>query len=132
MENAWILEDEHYLATILHPRLKHFQTGALGDRERAVQLLKTTIQQQVTSSTVSSSHPSHQINGSSSRILHSGNATVHERKNVLARCFDQVSSPLPSYLRECDEYLNSVTATDGNETDSDDSKLLIPSLSLTS
>jgi hypothetical protein len=43
MKGAWVLQDEHYLATVLHPKLKHLHMGAPGDREKAVELLNLAI-----------------------------------------------------------------------------------------
>ncbi|CAF1444889.1 unnamed protein product [Adineta steineri] len=114
IEKSWILEDEHYLATIVHPRLKHFQMAAPGDKEKAILLLKHSVQNRIASQMVSSSNlpcsssQSH-VNSSYSKSL--------EGKSLLARCFDQVSSPAPLYLLECEEYLNSTTTIDENHDD---------------
>ena len=116
LEDSWILEDEHYLATIVHPRLKHFQMAAPGDKERAVRLLKLAIQNRIGSQTVSSSNLSFSFNQSPVNNLPcSRYSKSFERKNLLSQFFDQVSSPAPLYLRECEEYLNSTTTIDENE-----------------
>ncbi|CAF4410835.1 unnamed protein product [Rotaria socialis] len=40
---TWIPQDEHLLATILHPQLKHFDKN-LTDKTRAMQLLQNEIE----------------------------------------------------------------------------------------
>jgi hypothetical protein len=123
MKDAWIPQDEHYLATILHPKLKHFQMGVPGDRDRAIRVLKFAIEKQMNSRALSSSNSSHAANRSSSaNSSSSGNAKTPERKNLLARCFDQASSPASPCERECDDYLNSTVIIDGSEDDADDSE----------
>jgi hypothetical protein len=129
IENSWILEDEHYLATIVHPRLKHFQMAAPSDKERAIRLLKLAIQNRISSQTVSSSTLSYSFNQSPINNLSSGRySTSIEGKNLLARCFDQVLSPTPLYLNECEAYLNSTTTIGENGNDDDDSELFFQSI----
>lgn len=121
IESSWILTDEHYLATIVHPKLKNFQTGPPGDKEKAIHLLKVALQNQATSQSSSSSSLSQSFNQSpASNSICKKDYKSSGKQNILTRCFDQVSNPAPLYLRECDEYLNSTIIT---ENDDDDSKL---------
>lgn len=115
IEQSWILEDEHYLATIVHPRLKHFQMAAPGDKEKAIRLLKHSVQNRIASQTVSSSNLPCSF-GNQPHVNKSYSKSI-EGKSLLARCFDQVLSPAPLYLLECEEYLNSTTTIDENYDD---------------
>lgn len=125
IEKSWILEDEHYLATILHPKLKHFQMAAPGDKEKAIQLLKLALEKQI-SSRIIHSNSSHLVNQSPpANLSYSDYSKTSERGTLLTRCFDQTPSPAPSHVRECDDYLNSTTRIDDNENDDDDSELLL-------
>ena len=105
MENSWVLDDEHYLATIVHPKLKHFQMAAPGDKEKAIRLLKSSIQNEIacqmtTSSSVPYSINQYPMNNLSCR----SHSKSLEGRGLLARLFDQVSDPVPLYLHECEEY----------------------------
>ncbi|CAF3325670.1 unnamed protein product [Rotaria sp. Silwood2] len=58
---TWILQDEHLLATILHPQIKHFDKNP-SDKSRAMQLLQNEIEKctktnQSSSSNLSSCAP---------------------------------------------------------------------------
>ena len=103
--------------------------AAPGDKERAIRLLKLAVQNRIAPQTVSSSNLSYSFNQSPVNNLPSSRySKSFEGESLLARCFDQVSSPEPLYLRECEEYLNSATTIDENENDSDDSELFFQSL----
>ncbi|CAF1535950.1 unnamed protein product [Adineta ricciae] len=65
IECSWILTDEHYLATIVHPKLKDFQTGSPSDREKAIRLSKAAIQNRAISQLISSSSLSQSFDQSS-------------------------------------------------------------------
>ncbi len=118
---SWILTDEHYLATIVHPKLKEFQTGSPGDKEKAIRLLKVAIQNRAISQSISSSSLSQSIDQSpaNNSMLRKNNKSF-DKRNILAKCFDQASNPLPSCLQECEEYLNPTII---NQNDADDGKL---------
>ena len=131
MKGAWVLQDEHYLATVLHPKLKHLQMGAPGDREKAVRLLNLAIEKQTTSHAVSSSGLSRQRHETSSTDHSTGDRShTPEKKNLLARCFDQASGPISLLEHECDEYLKSVVVMDGKTDDDGDSEWYCTGLSL--
>ncbi|CAF1436953.1 unnamed protein product [Adineta ricciae] len=116
IEKCWILEDEHYLATIVHPRLKHFHMGAPGDKEKAVHLLKLAIQNQITSKPTSS-NLSPFPDTTANNMPCNKYSNLSNGKSLLAQCFDQVSNPEPFHIVECEEYLNSTTNSDENDDD---------------
>ena len=96
--------------------------GAPGNKEKAVRLLKLAIQNQITSQTISSSTLSCSLDESTANNMSCNRySNLSNGKNRLAQCFDQVSSPEPFYVLECEEYLNSTTNID--ENDDDNSKL---------
>ncbi len=96
--------------------------GAPGDKEKAVRLLKLAIQNRITSQTISSSNLSCSLGASTANNMSCNRySNLSNGKNLLAQCFDQVSSPEPLYVLECEEYLNSTTNID--ENDDDNSKL---------
>jgi hypothetical protein len=77
----------------------------------------------MTSRALSSSDLSHRKHETSSIDQSTGDRShTPEKKNLLARCFDQASSPVSLLEHECDEYLNSVVVMDGDADDDGDSE----------
>lgn len=96
------------------------------DKENAVRLLKIAIQNRANSGPNSSSNLSHSLDQSSTNNSTRNRAfKSSDGNNLLSRCFDQTSTHVPSYLHECNQYLNS-TIHDTN--DDDDSMLSFESL----
>ena len=90
IEGSWVLHDEHYLATIVHPKLKDFQTGLPGAKEKAIRLLKLAVQNRVTSQSTSSSSLSQSFDQSpANNSMCKKDYKSSGKKNILARCFDQ-------------------------------------------
>lgn len=119
LKNVWIPQDEHYLATILHPNLKHFQMGVPGDKEKAVQILRDEIEKW-TSQQVVTPDSSHVINVFSPIALNNASPKTPERKNLLAQCFDRVLRNDGRNDQECDNYLSSPTTIGENDDDDGD------------
>lgn len=129
MKDSWIPQDVHYLATILHPKVKHFHMGAPSDREKAVQLLKLEIQKRRNQQTTKSSQLCNHSSSFSLCAAKNNNSKTPQKKNVLARCFDPPSSGPTVNDRECEEYLNSTTTIDSSADDDGDGEFLVTSFS---
>jgi hypothetical protein len=105
---AWLITDQHRLATILHPKLKKFERCP-DEKEKSIDALKAE-------------YKKYQLNNSSSnvKLLISTHAssestspsrsttTTLKRTNILSQCFDsklQVPCKPPNIYQEIDDYL---------------------------
>ncbi|CAF1306456.1 unnamed protein product [Rotaria sordida] len=100
----WIPQDEHLLATILHPQLKHFDKNP-SHKSRAMQVLQKEIHKRTTANSSSSSFDS-----SSTPI------TINTKKNLLSLCFDDPRSPT-STVDEFASWMSSTLTLDDEEND---------------
>jgi len=121
IETAWILADEHYLATIVHPRLKNFQMMSSNDRKKAISLLKCAVECRANLQSTSSFNLHRVVQSITTNSTLDAKAKQPEKQNLLLQCFDQESIHVPAHVRECEEYLNS---TVDDKIEDDDSVLI--------
>ena len=112
MKTVWVLQDIHYISTLLHPSLKHFHI-ATDEKSKAIELTKEEILKYQAYETSANST----IDSLSSSSIQSvkklkctpTSPTTH---NVLAQCFDLLvddedKAPAPSKDKELIDYLAS-------------------------
>jgi hypothetical protein len=115
----WIPQDEHFLAAILHPQLKHFDKNP-SDKSRAMQLLQDEIEKRTkanqlcSSSSDSSSCTSTMISLPTSSSEEKPSKT--RKKNLLSLCFDDPRSPT-SAIDEFTAWMCSTLTLDDEEND---------------
>jgi hypothetical protein len=112
MKSVWQIKTEHRLATILHPKLKNFES-CHDEKENAVSALKLAFDKYHLNNSSSSIYllNSSQIRSSSSSTT-DVNTSASKNKNLLTQYFDRtvntdvnVKSSNPH--KEIDDYLNS-------------------------
>ncbi|CAF2003862.1 unnamed protein product [Rotaria magnacalcarata] len=110
MKTAWLITNEHRLATILHHKLKNFEC-CHGEKENAISALKSAFDQHKVNILSPSSCVSkpHQVTLPSSSNINK-DVVVSKSKSLLVQCFDmQVDSTMEivNPHQEIDVYLNS-------------------------
>ncbi|CAF0812193.1 unnamed protein product [Didymodactylos carnosus] len=99
---VWILQDQHYMSTLLHPLLKHFQI-APNKKDKAIRLMKEELLKRTPVVDVTSA------NTTSSSILRTTNTAANTTsKDLLARCFDlpqPIVKSVPMPTNELNDYM---------------------------
>jgi hypothetical protein len=108
MENNWLITNEHRLATILHPKLKNFESSS-NEKENAISALKLAFDKHNSNIFSSSTHPVHSSHITSSSSSTTNTNTTTAKNNLLTQCFDStinnnVKTSNPH--QEIDDYLN--------------------------
>lgn len=120
LESIWILQDVHYMSTLLHPSLKLFQI-APHEKAKAIELVKVELlkRQSSTSCETSLSNTPSSSSSKTSTTSKSESVTPTTR-NILLQCFDAPAEEDPLLVLSCDKelehYLHS-NATIGPEDD---------------
>ena len=111
---VWILQDQHYTSTLLHPSLKNFDI-APDEKIKALNIIKQELLSSApTKPFVVPATSIAVITSKSSEINSTANV---ELKYLLARCFDkprQIVKSIPIPLRELDDYMTSVISISEN------------------
>ncbi|CAF1353535.1 unnamed protein product [Adineta steineri] len=103
----WELDDIHYIATILHPNMKHLQICSSNDKKKAYDLLKKEIRKRESDQATVTLN----LNGQSQQTLSLSN----DVDNFLTCCFDQspatiavvdANDELKRYLRSTDTLID--------------------------
>ncbi|CAF4470838.1 unnamed protein product [Rotaria sp. Silwood2] len=117
IKTMWIPQDEHLLATILHPQLKHFDKNP-SDKSRAMQVLQKEIHKRTTANQSSSSFDSSSTPITMSVLASSSEKKTTEirKKNLLSLCFDDPRSPT-STVDEFASWMSSTLTLDDEEND---------------
>ncbi|CAF1392444.1 unnamed protein product [Rotaria sordida] len=117
IKTMWIPQDEHLLATILHPQLKHFDKNP-SDKSRAMQVLQKEIHKRTTANQSSSSFDSSSTSITMSALTSSSEKKTTEirKKNLLSLCFDDPRSPT-STVDEFSSWMSSTLTIDDEEND---------------
>lgn len=105
---AWLITDQHRLATILHPKLKNFERCP-DEKEKSLDALKAEFKKYQSNNSLSNmklltSIPASSESASTSRST----TTTLKRKNILSQCFDsklQMTCKPPNIYQEIDDYL---------------------------
>ncbi|CAF4530762.1 unnamed protein product [Rotaria sp. Silwood2] len=105
----WELDDIHYMAAVLHPKMKHLQICSNKDKKKAYDLLKKEINKRHENTCFYIS--AHQINApvGSATSLQPTLTTSPDSNDFLSECFDQISTAAiaPNTNDELKRYLQS-------------------------
>ena len=120
--------DEHRIATILHPKLKHFESCP-GEKQNSIDVLKLEFEkhQLIISSSCTNSLTSTYVNLQSTSSS-STSSTKIKTTNLLAQCFDvevDVVSTRSNPFQEIDDYLTSERNKNYYDDNSQDMDVLL-------
>ncbi|CAF1474534.1 unnamed protein product [Rotaria sordida] len=122
MKTVWLISNEHRLATILHPKLKNFES-CYDEKERAISALKLAFDKyQLNNSSSACVLGSNQVISSISSNTDTNIASLKGKK-LLIQCFDaMVNSNVktPNSHQEIEDYLNSEFSYNYNENECED------------
>lgn len=92
LSNAWMITDEHRLATILHPKLKNFDCCPL-EKNSSIEALKLVFDkyESVNSSILTQENIDNNTDSSSTLSVYNVNPSLKKNMNLLAQCFDSPS-----------------------------------------
>ncbi|CAF1398655.1 unnamed protein product, partial [Didymodactylos carnosus] len=116
IKSAWILQNQHFISTLLHPSLKHFHKAPNG-KYKALDLVKQEILKRTLASPIYDNTTSELATTTDSITFDT--TTPSNSNNLLARCFDQPKPPSSSTSTPFDE-LDSYMALDQQINENDD------------
>ncbi|CAF2561878.1 unnamed protein product [Rotaria sp. Silwood2] len=103
---VWILQDQHYMSTLLHSSLKHFQISP-NEKSKAISLVKQELLKRAPPQSVDVA------SADSKPVVENSSVTFETTKlatsnGLLTLCFDQpkvISKPVLTPLNELDNYM---------------------------
>ncbi|CAF5082801.1 unnamed protein product, partial [Rotaria magnacalcarata] len=110
IRSVWILQDQHYICTFLHPRLKRFDT-APHEKDIAFNLVKQELLARISTPSVTTDTASKAVATDGTVIIDS-TAPVNSN-NLLDRCFDKprpITSSDATPVKELNDYMALVVA----------------------
>ncbi|CAF1283129.1 unnamed protein product [Rotaria magnacalcarata] len=115
IRSVWILQDQHYICTFLHPRLKRFDT-APHEKDIAFNLVKQELLARISTPSVTTDTASKAVATDGTVIIDS-TAPVNSN-NLLDRCFDKprpITSSDATPVKELNDYMALVVADEQSD-----------------